>query len=317
PGTGAGIPGRRPGGPVPRRGRGRRDRDLLPDDRERVLQPRLEGRRGDAGAPARARAPRRPPRCLPAARARRPFRSRARLAQPRSRVHARATRRRRQRHATGLLRSRSLPLRFEPALAERLPARRACRRRLRVAAAAHPPRDLGLPGRDDARDDAGDARRRARTRPPASRGRPDRLDMRPLTVLLTASGVPGSAALVRALRENGERELRLVGTDMSELAIGRHFCDAFHVVPAWRRVTGAAEVAAAARELGYPDEDVAFKPLVSSGSRGFRIVSAAADRRRQLLENRPGIAEALRLEELVELLGDDRTEALVMELARG
>jgi len=216
--------------------------------------------------------------------------------------------------------------------------------------------------------------------------------MRPLTVLLTASGVPGSAALVRALRENGERELRLVGTDMSELAIGRHFCDAFHVVPAgddpgfvdalaeickrervdallpqssfelqalaegkerfgdttvlvagpeavrrsndeaatyalldaigvrgpaWRRVTGAAEVAAAARELGYPDEDVAFKPLVSSGSRGFRIVSAAADRRRQLLENRPGIAEALRLEELVELLGDDRTEALVMELARG
>jgi carbamoyl-phosphate synthase large subunit len=206
--------------------------------------------------------------------------------------------------------------------------------------------------------------------------------MRALTVLLTASGVPGSAALVRALRENGERELRLVGTDMSELAIGRHLCDSFHVVPAggdagfvdalveicdrervdavlpqssyelqalaetkerfgeatvlvaspeavrrsndkaetyglldaigvrgpaWRRVAGAAEVAAAARELGYPDEDVAFKPLVSSGSRGFRIVSAAADRRRQLLENRPGVAEALRLEELVELLGDDET----------
>jgi carbamoyl-phosphate synthase large subunit len=216
--------------------------------------------------------------------------------------------------------------------------------------------------------------------------------VRALTVLLTASGVPGSAALIRALRENGERELRLVGTDMSELAIGRHLCDSFHVVPAggdlgfvdalveiceresvdavlpqssyelqalaeskerfdnttvlvaspeavrrsndkaetyglldaigvrgpaWRRVAGAAEVSAAARELGYPDEDVAFKPLVSSGSRGFRIVSAAADRRRQLLENRPGVAEALRLEELAELLGDDETEALVMELARG
>ena len=216
--------------------------------------------------------------------------------------------------------------------------------------------------------------------------------MRALTVLLTASGVPGSTALIRALRENGERELRLVGTDMSELAIGRHYCDVFHLVPgggdsgfidalteicerehvdavlpqssyelqalaegkerfgettvlvpgpaavrrsndkaetyalldsigvrgpAWRRVAGADEVAAAAYELGYPDEDVAFKPLVSSGSRGFRIVSAAADRRRQLLENRPGVAEALRLEELVDLLGDDRTEALVMELARG
>jgi carbamoyl-phosphate synthase large subunit len=216
--------------------------------------------------------------------------------------------------------------------------------------------------------------------------------MRPLTVLLTASGVPGSAALIRALRENGEREVRIVGTDMSELAIGRHFCDAFHVVPAgsepgftdalveickrervdavlpqssyellplaegkelfaettvlvaspdavrrsndkavtyalldsigvrgpaWRRVSGAESVSAAAHELGYPDEDVAFKPLVSSGSRGFRVLSASADRRRQLFENRPGVAEALRLEELVELLGDDETEALVMELARG
>ena len=216
--------------------------------------------------------------------------------------------------------------------------------------------------------------------------------MRPLTVLLTASGVPGSAALIRALRENGEREVRIVGTDMSELAIGRHFCDSFHVVPAgsepgftdalveicereqieavvpqssyellplaegkerfgettvlvaspeavrrsndkaetyalldsigvrgpaWRRVSGAERVSAAARELGYPDEDVAFKPLVSSGSRGFRVLSASADRRRQLFENRPGVAETLRLEELVELLGDDETEALVMELAHG
>ena len=216
--------------------------------------------------------------------------------------------------------------------------------------------------------------------------------MRPLAVLLTASGVPGCPALIRALRENGEREVRLVGTDMSELAIGRHFCDAFHVVPggsqagfidalieicereridavlpqssyellalaegkdrfgettvlvanpeavrrsndkaetyalldtigvrgpAWRRVSAAAEVAAAAQELGYPDEDVAFKPLMSSGSRGFRVISSTADRRRQLFENRPGVAEALRLEELVELLGDDETEALVMELARG
>jgi carbamoyl-phosphate synthase large subunit len=216
--------------------------------------------------------------------------------------------------------------------------------------------------------------------------------VRPLTVLLTASGAPGTAALARALRENGEREVRLVGTDMSELSIGRQLCDSFHVTPAgpdagfgdalqalcerervdavipqssyellalaearedfgatrvlvaspeavrrsndkaesyalldaigvrgpqWRRVRGGDAIAAAARELGYPGEDVAFKPLVSSGSRGFRVLSGKADRRRQLFENRPGVAEALRLEELVELLGDDETEVLVMELARG
>jgi carbamoyl-phosphate synthase large subunit len=216
--------------------------------------------------------------------------------------------------------------------------------------------------------------------------------VRALTILLTASGAPGTAALARALRANGEREVRLVGTDMAELSIGRHVCDAFHVTPAgtdpefasalkeicirervdaiipqssyellalaeakdrfgdatvlvsspdavrrsndkadtyallerigvrgpaWRRVRGAVAVEEAAHDLGYPEVDVAFKPLVSSGSRGFRVLSAAADRREQLFENRPGVGEALRLEELLELLGADETEVLVMELAAG
>jgi carbamoyl-phosphate synthase large subunit len=52
-----------------------------------------------------------------------------------------------------------------------------------------------------------------------------------LTVLVTASGAPGTAALLRALRANGEREIRLVGCDMSERSIGRFRCDAFHLVP--------------------------------------------------------------------------------------
>ncbi|HZB24093.1 MAG TPA: hypothetical protein VE444_09650, partial [Gaiellaceae bacterium] len=191
--------------------------------------------------------------------------------------------------------------------------------------------------------------------------------MRPVTVLLTAAGVPGAAALVRALRENDERDVRVVGTDMSELAIGRHLCDAFHVVPGgedpafvdallsvcaresvdavlpqssyellalaeardrfdcavlvaspdavrrsndkaktyamldaigapgprWRRARGKAAVDAAARELGYPDDDVTAKPLVSSGSRGFRVLSASADPLEELLTNRPGVAPAM------------------------
>jgi carbamoyl-phosphate synthase large subunit len=215
--------------------------------------------------------------------------------------------------------------------------------------------------------------------------------VRPITVLLTASGAPGTAALVRALRENGERDLRLVGVDMSERSVGRHLCDAFHLVvpsddlafapslleiaeregvdvvlpqssydlpalaaardrfrapvlvssvetvrrcndkaetygllrrigvgaPDFRRARGGFEVDRAARELGYPQREVAVKPVFSSGSRGFRVVSAAADRRTQLLTNRPGVSEALRLEELVELLGDEDTELLVMELASG
>ena len=55
--------------------------------------------------------------------------------------------------------------------------------------------------------------------------------MRDITVLVTASGAPGTAALLRALRLNGERGVRIVGIDMSPQAVGRHFCDRFYVVP--------------------------------------------------------------------------------------
>ncbi len=211
------------------------------------------------------------------------------------------------------------------------------------------------------------------------------------TVLVTASGAPGTAALLRGLRENGERDVRLIGVDMSERSIGRHLCDAFHLVPAgsdpgfadavleiveregadvvlpqssfdlpglaaarerfpvpvlvsspetvhrsndkaetyellqrigvptvdFRRVAGARQVDAAARELGYPDRPVCFKPVFSSGSRGFRILDPTVDRAHQLLHERPG-SVSMRLDEALELLPEEGgTELLVMELAEG
>jgi len=218
--------------------------------------------------------------------------------------------------------------------------------------------------------------------------------MRPLCVLVTASGAPGTAALLRALKGNGEREIRLVGCDMAERAIGRHLCDAFQRVPPgssplfastvlelsrreqvdavlpqsshdlaglaaarpdfasegvavlvsspqavataddkaacyelldgigvrvprWRRVQGGRELARAAGALGYPGEPVCFKPVRSSGSRGFRVLDATVDRLDQLLHERPG-ALAMRLEEVVELLPDvGGEELLVMEYVEG
>ena len=217
------------------------------------------------------------------------------------------------------------------------------------------------------------------------------MSLRPITVLVSASGAPGTAALLHALRRNGERDLRLVGTDMSERSVGRHLCDAFHIVPAgsdpgfpdamrdvvereradvvlpqssfdleglaahrgrfpvpvlvsrpetihrsndkaesydllhrigvpapeFRRVNGAAQVAEAAHELGYPDQPVCFKPVFSSGSRGFRVLDPTVDRAHQLLHERPG-SVAMRLEEAVELLpAEGGPDLLVMELAMG
>jgi carbamoyl-phosphate synthase large subunit len=213
-----------------------------------------------------------------------------------------------------------------------------------------------------------------------------------LTVIVTASGAPGTARLLRALRENGERPVRLVGTDMSERAVGAHLCDAFHRVPAgsdpafpaairelaeregaaavlpqssfdleglaaspelfeglpvlvssastirrcndkaetyallhdlglpapaFRRVGSAAALETAAHELGYPQRPVCFKPVFSSGSRGFRVLDPELDRVHQLLHERPG-SVAMRLEEAVELLaGAEQLDLLVMELAQG
>ncbi len=217
------------------------------------------------------------------------------------------------------------------------------------------------------------------------------MSLRPITVLVSASGAPGTAALLHALRRNGERDVRLVGTDMSERSVGRHLCDVFHIVPAgsdpgfpdamrdvvereradvvlpqssfdleglaahrerfpvpvlvsrpetihrsndkaesydllhrigvpapeFRRVNGAAQVAEAAHELGYPDRPVCFKPVFSSGSRGFRVLDPTVDRAHQLLHERPG-SVAMRLEEAVELLpAEGGPDLLVMELAMG
>jgi carbamoyl-phosphate synthase large subunit len=87
--------------------------------------------------------------------------------------------------------------------------------------------------------------------------------------------------------------------------------------PAWRRVTGGRALRTAAEDLGYPDVPICFKPVFSSGSRGFRILDATIDRAKQLLEERPG-SVSMRLTEVLEILPDEGgPELLVMELARG
>lgn len=56
--------------------------------------------------------------------------------------------------------------------------------------------------------------------------------MRPITVLLTGCGAPGAPGIIKCLRKNGEREIRIVGVDMNENAGARGMVDAFHTVPA-------------------------------------------------------------------------------------
>jgi carbamoyl-phosphate synthase large subunit len=53
----------------------------------------------------------------------------------------------------------------------------------------------------------------------------------PLKLVLTASGCPGAATLIRMLKANGEREISITGVDMRDDAVGRFLCDSFATVP--------------------------------------------------------------------------------------
>ena len=54
--------------------------------------------------------------------------------------------------------------------------------------------------------------------------------LKDLTVLVTAVGAPGGEPIIRSLRMNGERRIKIIGTDMDGEVVGRWFCDNFYPV---------------------------------------------------------------------------------------
>jgi carbamoyl-phosphate synthase large subunit len=61
-------------------------------------------------------------------------------------------------------------------------------------------------------------------------------------------------------------------------------------VPDFRVVEHVAQFETAAKELGFPEKQICFKPSVSNGSRGFRIVSSQIDEQDLLFNHKPGSA---------------------------
>lgn len=56
--------------------------------------------------------------------------------------------------------------------------------------------------------------------------------MRKIKLVLTACGCPGASTLIRMFKNNGERPIEIIGTDIDNEAVGRFFCDRFYQVPA-------------------------------------------------------------------------------------
>ncbi|NIW14979.1 MAG: ATP-grasp domain-containing protein, partial [Candidatus Thorarchaeota archaeon] len=55
--------------------------------------------------------------------------------------------------------------------------------------------------------------------------------MKDLRIVLTACGCPGASTLIKMLKNNGERKIEIIGTDMDGEAVGRFLTDKFYRVP--------------------------------------------------------------------------------------
>jgi|14BtaG_2_1085337.scaffolds.fasta_scaffold00002_10 carbamoyl-phosphate synthase large subunit len=221
--------------------------------------------------------------------------------------------------------------------------------------------------------------------------------MRPIRILVTSSGSPGTTTLVRKLRGVSEREVSVVAVDMNNEAGGRFLADAFYPippacdeklyiqsiidilikekidvffpvsdaevpivarnkkyissksgakiiinnyeailssgnkhtlyetlisrtdvqVPRYYFPSNLDEFISCAKLLGFPDKKVCFKPPVSKGSRGFRILIDSVNRRDLLLNYKPN-SLYMSMEEFVSIFKNEKfPDLLIMEFLDG
>lgn len=219
--------------------------------------------------------------------------------------------------------------------------------------------------------------------------------MRDIKILLTAAGCPGASTLIRMLKNNGERNIEIIGVDMNPYAIGKFMCDKFYTVPAandeekyisrlkeimliekpdilfpqssaevhpiskhkkgfeflgakvlvassyeievcndkamtYRMLEGTGvplprtyypknmdEFLECSKLLGYPEKDICFKPNISKGSRGFRIISSRINRAHLILNERPNNLY-ITMEDFIDIFKDEKFPLIMlMEYVEG
>ncbi len=88
-------------------------------------------------------------------------------------------------------------------------------------------------------------------------------------------------------------------------------------VPAYRVVETIEQFEKAIKELGFPEKEICFKPSLSNGSRGFRIISNKIDKLDLLLNYKP-TAGYISLSEAIQILSSGKfPELLVSEYLPG
>ncbi|MHA1926283.1 MAG: ATP-grasp domain-containing protein [Candidatus Thorarchaeota archaeon] len=87
-------------------------------------------------------------------------------------------------------------------------------------------------------------------------------------------------------------------------------------IPKHYPVTNLDELEKAADTLGYPDIPICIKPDVADGSRGFRILDEAEDRKKMFFAEKPNSTYS-DLDRIKETLGESFRRMLIMEFLPG
>ena len=92
-----------------------------------------------------------------------------------------------------------------------------------------------------------------------------------VTVIITGAGAPGAPGVIKSLRDNGERSIRVVGVDASSEAVGFRLADAGYQIP----MANAPDFIDRLLEISIKEKARAILPLVT---RELEILSLNKDK---------------------------------------
>jgi len=88
-------------------------------------------------------------------------------------------------------------------------------------------------------------------------------------------------------------------------------------VPKTFSITNNNDLKKAAVSLEYPQKVFVFKPRITHGSRGFRIITKSYNKLNLLLNDKPTDNILLNLEELLDIIGSNEIKAVAMDYLEG
>lgn len=99
----------------------------------------------------------------------------------------------------------------------------------------------------------------------------DKMSITGINVIVTAAGAPGAPGIIKSLRLNGERDIKIIGVDMNPDSVGFHMVDKSYVVPPG----GSPDFIPEMLEIAEKEEIDAIMPLAT-----YELMNFSKNKRR-------------------------------------